>query len=247
MRFLMCAAMAASLLAAGPAAGADKMYKWVDENGNVTYQDRPPPGESGQVQTIDQSSSQAPARGAAFPDVDITLYSIPECDACDLVRKLLSERGLPFAEKDADGDAEVQAELKEVAGVLSVPVLAIGDEAITGYNRELILNELEEAGFPTTPGSSAPAQARTQPGSGSSGSSGSDQLTREDLEGMTPAEIEQAARDAALRGEDNDLFDEDEGFLPNEDIFSDTREAPAGDDITQWEEIPEDERISVGE
>lgn len=228
------------MLAAGPVAGEDELYKWVDEDGNVTYQDRPPPDESGQVQTFEQSSSQSP-EGAAFPDVAVTLYSIEECDACDLVRKLLNERGLPFTEKDADNDAEIQAELKEAAGTLSVPVLVIGDEALTGYNKALILNELEEAGFPTTPG--AAVQARTQP---EGGSSGSGQLSREDLEGMTPEEIEQAARDAALRGEDNDLFDEDEGFLPNEDIFNDDNE-PAADDVTQWEEIPEDERIRVGD
>lgn len=240
MRFLLYAAVSVTLLAAGSVAGEDKMYKWVDEDGNVTYQDRPPPDESGQVQTFQQPSSQSP-EGTAFPDVAVTLYSIEQCDACDLVRKLLNERGMPFTEKDADNDAEIQAELKEAAGKLSVPVLVIGDEALTGYNKELILNELEEAGFPTTPG--AAAQARTQP---EGGSSGSGQLSREDLEGMTPEEIEQAARDAALRGEDNDLFDEDEGFLPNEDIFNDDNE-PAADDVTQWEEIPEDERIRVGD
>lgn len=234
--------MTAMMLAAGTAAAQDKLYKWVDENGNVTYQDRPPPDEAGQVQaqTLPQAGSE-PAGNAAFPDVQLTLYSIEACDACDLVRNLLDERGLPYTEKDAEDDAEVQAELKEVAGVMSVPVLVIGDDPLTGYNRELILNELEEAGFPTEPG--APVAA----GSGTEGGSADSPLTRADLEGMTPEEIEQAARDAALRGENNDLFDEDEGFLPNEDIFSDTDPGPAPDDITQWEEIPEDERIRVGE
>lgn len=242
MRILLCAAMAATLLAAGPAAGEDKLYKWVDEDGNVTYQDRPPPDELGQVQAFDQSleESDSPGRGAALPDVDLTLYSIEVCDACDLVRNLLNERGLPFTEKNADNDVEVQEELKEVSGVLSVPVLAIGDEALTGFNRELILRVLKDAGFPTT------VNTQARPSSGAE-SSGSGQLTREDLEGMTPEEIEQAARDAALRGEDNDLFDEDEGFLLNEDIFSGDSGGGSSDDISQWEEIPEDEQIRVGE
>ncbi|MDZ7841008.1 MAG: glutaredoxin family protein [Gammaproteobacteria bacterium] len=222
MRFLLCAAITA-LLAAGPAAGEDKMYKWVDEDGNVTYQDRPPPEESGQGQTFSGSADTDQAGGV--PDVALTLYSIEQCATCDLVRKLLNERGLPFTEKNVEGDVEVQAELKELAGVVSVPVLAIGDQVLTGYNRDLIIKELDEAGFPTSP-AGAPVQAQPEaqpPGSGN-------QLTREDLEAMTPEEIGQAARDAALRGEHNELFDEDEGFLPNEDTFYDSPEPQAGDE-----------------
>jgi len=238
-RIGLCAALAACFLAAGPAAAEDELYKWVDEDGNVTYQDRPPPDERGQVKTMDQDLGGAePA--PVMPDVDVVLYSIEACDPCDLVRELLRERGVPFEEKNADNDAEVQAEIKEVAGSVQVPVLAIGNEALTGYNKDLIINELEEAGF----GAGAAAEA----GGGSSG--GSEQLSREQLEQMSPDERQQAAQDAALRGEDNDLFDEDEGFMVNEDIFADTDDgqAPdAADDITEYEEIPEDERIRISE
>lgn len=209
------------VLAAGPVAGQDddnKLYKWVDEDGNVTYQDQPPPDDSGQVQAFDESPDESTggAQGAALPDVDLTLYSIEVCDACDLVRNLLNERGLPFTEKDAENDAAVQEELREVSGALSVPALAIGDEVLTGFNRELILRVLEDYGFPT----SADARAQSQPPPG--------EMSRE--------ELEQAARDAA---------DEDDPF--DEDFFSDLDTAPAGDDVSDWEEIPEDERIRVGE
>lgn len=219
------------LLAANPATSDEKLYKWVDENGNVTYQDQPPPGDPGQVETLtEQTVATTPE--STPPDVDVVLYSIKVCDVCDLVRTLLQERGVPFDEKNADGDPEVQAELKEVSGVLSVPILVIGEMVLKGYNRDLILNELEEAGFSIavkTP------EEREQPLP----------LTAEDLQSMTPEEIEQAARDAAARGEDNDLFEEDAGFATlNEDIFNNDA-GPAPDDITELEEIPEDERIRV--
>ncbi len=221
MRYLLGAAVMSMLLAAGPAAGQDddnKMYKWVDEDGNVTYQDQPPPDDSGQVQAFDESpvESTGGAQDAALPDVDLTLYSIEACDACDLVRNLLSERGLPFTEKDAESDVAVQEELREVSGALSVPALAIGDEVLTGFNRELILRVLEDYGFPA----SADARAQSEPARG--------EMSRE--------ELEQAARDA---GDEDDPFDDD--------FFSDLDTAPAGDDISDWEEIPEDERIRVGE
>lgn len=230
MRALLYAVAMAWLLAVNPAAGDEKLYKWVDENGNVSYQDRPPPGDSVQVETFsDETAAAAPE--SAPPDVDVVLYSIKVCDVCDLVRNLLEERGVPFEEKTADGDPEVQAELKEVSGVLSVPVLVIGEGVLKGYNRELILNELEEAGFSIAV--KAPEEReQTLP------------LTSEDLESMTPEEVEQAARDAASRGEDNDLFEEDEGFATlNEDIFNDN--SGGDNDITELEEIPEDERIRI--
>lgn len=239
-RRLLCAA-AVVALAASSAASAEKLYKWIDENGNVTYQDEPPPTDSGQVQTMVERGAQ-PAPAAATPDVAVVLYSIKACDACDLVRNLLQQYGIPFEEKNAEGDVEVQAEVKKLSGVLSVPVLAIGDQALTGYNKELILNELGEAGFSTS------LQASAEPSGEEPAANSRKPVTREDLEGMTPDERQQAARDSVARGEDNDIFDEDNGFTLNEDVFpNDSASGAASDDITNLEEIPEDERIRVGQ
>ncbi|MBS1270440.1 MAG: hypothetical protein MAG794_01396 [Gammaproteobacteria bacterium] len=233
MRILFYAALVASLLGVTPTASGDKLYKWVDEDGTVTYQGRPPPAASGNVETLpDVISETTPS--AEVPDVDVVLYSIKVCDACDLVRKLLLGRRVPFKEKNADKSPEVQAELKEVAGVLSVPVLLIGEQALKGYNKELILNELEEAGFTMS------AETLREPGQ-------IPQMSSDDLEGTTPEETEQATGDSAPRGEDNDLLEEDEGFANlNEDIFSDTGDAGA-DGIGELEEIPEDERVQVNQ
>lgn len=43
------------LLAGGQAAPGDaaKIYKWTDEQGNVSYHDRPPPGDAGKVEEKD--------------------------------------------------------------------------------------------------------------------------------------------------------------------------------------------------
>lgn len=224
MRFLLCAAMTATLLAAGSAAGQDdnKLYKWVDEDGNVTYQDRPPPDDTRPVQTFEQPLEQSAEteQDVELPDVDLTLYSIDACDACDLVRNLLNDRGLPFTEKDAENDVAVQDELREVSGVLSVPVLVIGDEVLPGFNRDLILRVLADAGFPTDPG----ARARAPESSG---------------EEPAADDTDQAAGDAEPAGDETDTFEED--------IFSGFDDAPFTDDPSQWEEIPEDEQIRVGE
>lgn len=237
-RTALVAALAACFLAgASIAMGEDKLYKWVDEDGNVTYQDQPPPDDSGQLETLSEDLGGSDS-AAVPPDVSVVLYSIEVCDACDLVRKVLEDHGVPFEEKNADDNAEIQAEIREVAGTLSVPVLVIGGEVLTGYNKQMILSELEQAGFTgQTAEDGQPGQSR--------------QVTREELEQMTPEERQQAAEEAALRGEDNDLFDEDEGFLLEEDIFSDDESGGGsgrgGDDISDLEEIPEDERIKINQ
>lgn len=237
---MVVAGLVASIYAGAGVADDGKLYKWVDEDGNVTYQDQPPPGDNGQVETMNEPVPDA-AEAPVQPDVAVVLYAIDVCEACDLVRDLLRERGIPFQEKNAESGPEVQAELKKVAGSLSVPILTIDDQVLRGYNRDLILNELEEAGFSMSVQANEPQPGEQQ--GASPGSSGS--LTREDLEGMTPEQIEQAARDAALRGEDNDLFDEDEGFTINDDALDNNDTIGDDTDPSQWEEIPEDERLDL--
>lgn len=225
VRTALVSALAACFVAGGSTAVADdKLYKWVDEDGNVTYQDQPPPDGSGQHETfVEDLGGSEPA--AAAPDVNVVLYSIETCDACDLVRKILEDQRVAFQEKNAEDDVEVQDEIREVAGTLSVPVLVIGDEVLTGYNKRMVLNELEDAGLT--------GQASDDRESGGAG-----QATREEREQISPEERQQAA-------EDNDGFGEEGGFLLDEDIFSDS--GSSGDDIRDLEEIPEDERIRISQ
>jgi len=222
-------AFLAVALSAQTAAADDELYKWVDEEGNVTYQDRPPPGKTDDAEMLERSEENARSSGAS--DVDVVLYSSGNCPECDAVRQLLLSRGVPFEEKLVDGNPALEAKLRERAGVLSLPTLAVGDNVLLGHNEDLILAALEEAGFP--------GMLLDRPAGGTAATPRSDKqkLTREQLEQMTPEEIEQAARDAALRGEDNDLFEEDEGFLTlNEDIFPDAGPSGApGEEINDLE------------
>lgn len=231
IRFIAGIALSAFIAAAAAQDEEDnggKLYKWVDEDGNVTYQDTPPPGSGGQVETIAAPAADEETAGSrAMPAVDLTFYAIETCEACDLVRQLLRERGIPFEEKNAEGSKEVQDELREVAGALSVPVLQIGDQVLKGYNRALLLNELEEAGFPTTP-------ARTgNQGETETAGAGAGEATDQAAEG---------APDEAATSDEDDFattFDEDE-------IFADDEVGGSGDP-TEWEEIPEDERIQISQ
>ncbi len=142
------------LLGIATAHGAT-LYKWVDENGNVTYQDTPPPGnvqyEESVVDPLPEPLPEDAGRQIeeAALENPVSLYTVPSCDTCDLVRLYLESNSIPFAEKDVRNNLETQAELEKLTGTLTVPTLVIGEQVIDGYSRSAIRAALASAGFPT--------------------------------------------------------------------------------------------------
>ncbi len=150
----------ASGLALAPAS-AQTMYKWVDEQGNVTYQDQPPPDSAKKVDAYAAPSDEGGGSQSGGP---VTLYSVPKCDACDLVRFLLQKNSVPFTERNPNEDRVAADELKKKTGQISVPSLSIGDKLIMGYSSIVIRDELRNAGYALQDETSS--QAAEQPASG---------------------------------------------------------------------------------
>ncbi len=144
--------LASFLLGADNAVYAAKLYKWVDENGNVSYQDTPPPEdvefEEKAIRGGDTGGDYNESMQAAAETAPITLYRVETCDSCDLIDLHLKRNNVPFTEKNAAEDIVVQEELKAKSGGLQVPTLTIGDEVITGYSKSSIDNALVAAGYP---------------------------------------------------------------------------------------------------
>src|SRR3990167_2565379 len=118
-------------------ASAQKMYKWVDGQGNVSYHDRPPPTNSGyRVEEKQVSAKRASATDEtedAAQKSPVVLYSVPKCSSCDAARAYLQKRKVPFAEKNVEKDVKLQEELKTKAGGLSVPTILVGAKVMNGY------------------------------------------------------------------------------------------------------------------
>lgn len=152
------AALALICALTAPLAHAATLYKWVDKHGNVSYQDRPPPSDSGRVEerTL-RTGDTASGTQAALPAV--VLYSVPKCQGCDLARAYFQKRKVAFTEKNVETDVKLQAELKQKAGGLSVPTIMIGDKVMRGYLESLVEDELTHAGYPK------PDDGKTQPAS----------------------------------------------------------------------------------
>ena len=142
------------LLLANSGLGAANLYKWVDSDGNITYQDEPPPSDvdyekqvfSEPVSALESEVSAAIEEAARLNPV--SLYTIPACEVCDLVRLYLEKNTIPFVEKNVQSSVALQQELDEKTGQLSVPTLLVGDEVLDGYSKNAIKKTLAEKGYP---------------------------------------------------------------------------------------------------
>ena len=150
-------------LAFGAGVAAQSVYKWTDADGKVHFSDTPPPPQDSKNVTQHRiygsgvDASQLPyATQMAMKNSPVTLYTAPSCgDPCSDGRALLGDRGIPYTEKDARGDAET---VKKLIGALQVPVLVIGNDPMKGFDANAWHSALDSAGYPRTklPGTLAP-------------------------------------------------------------------------------------------
>lgn len=130
-------------------------YRWVDKEGHVHYSQQPPARDAakaveqkklGGVSVID---SQMPyALKEAARNYPVVLYSAPECKpGCDVVRELLSKRGVPYREVSVK-DAETSSQLKKATGDDKVPALTVGTLTYAGYDVDSLNSALDTAGYP---------------------------------------------------------------------------------------------------
>lgn len=137
------------------AAHADKLYKWTDSDGNVHYTDHPPPSEAKkqeQKRFGDKPTDVALPYSLqqAVKNFPATLYNSDCGDACSKAAALLSQRGVPFSDKNAR-EAAAGEELKALTGgKLEVPVLKLGTQVLRGFEEGAWNQALDAAGYPRT-------------------------------------------------------------------------------------------------
>jgi glutaredoxin/SH3-like domain-containing protein len=135
-------------------ARGERLYKWIDKDGNVSYHDRPPADAGYRVEQRDLGGGRHPqddSAGNAAEKYPVVLYSVPGCDACDLARQYLQKRKVPFTEQNVEKDPVLQEQLKKKAGALSVPTITIGEKVMRGYVESVLAGELDDAGYPKMP------------------------------------------------------------------------------------------------
>lgn len=130
-------------------------YKIVGPDGRVTYTDRPPTDGSAKVIAIGRDARAAEAAAVQLPlalrqvvaRFPVTLYTSPDCTPCETGRKLLTQRGVPFTERQILNDEDAAA-LERLSGSRTVPMLGVGSQLLRGYLEADWQSTLDVAGYP---------------------------------------------------------------------------------------------------
>lgn len=132
-------------------------YKVVQPDGSVTYTDRPPvDNQPARVTPLSRSGAPRAAESGlplelrqAAARYPVTLYATEDCPPCDNGRRLLQQRGVPYAEKRIVTEEDTAA-LERLVGGRSVPALTIGAQPLRGFSATDWASFLDAAGYPST-------------------------------------------------------------------------------------------------
>jgi|SRR4051812_23575540 glutaredoxin len=146
-----------ALAVASIAQAQTNVYRWVDKDGKVQYSSEPPPSDAANVTQKrmgssggDDSSLPYATREAAKRN-PVTLYVSNNCgELCADGRALLGNRGVPYAERNAEANPADADKLKQIAGALQVPLLMVGDRPVKGFDASVWHSALDGAGYPRT-------------------------------------------------------------------------------------------------
>lgn len=127
-------------------AQAAKLYKWVDENGNISYQDSPPPDGSNVVNEKEIRAPKSTSQTPSTPTDPVMVYTVDNCEGCELLLLRLQNWNVPTEQKSLQ-DREVQARILELSGSLQAPTLFIGDKLISNLASDNLISELNQAGY----------------------------------------------------------------------------------------------------
>ena len=69
---------------------------------------------------------------------EVIVYTTPTCPWCEMVKRYLQARGIPYTEIDVSADYNAAMEMVRKSGQTGVPVVEIDGEIVVGFDRESI-------------------------------------------------------------------------------------------------------------
>ncbi len=147
--------LACALLALTASVSAQTVYRIVGPDGKVSFSDQPPPATSkAKVSSTAAGGSASVANGSLPFELQevtkrypVTLYTSNGCSPCASARNLLVQRGVPFAERTVNTEADAAA-LKGLSGETSLPFGTIGGQQLKGFSDLEWTQYLDAAGYP---------------------------------------------------------------------------------------------------
>lgn len=153
---IACFLAAAALMGTSTLTAAQTVYRIVGPDGKVTFSDKPPASaEQGKVTGTGVGASGAAASASGLPfelrqvvsKYPVTLYTSSPCAPCAAGRSMLTARGIPFTERTIS-TSEDAAQLKQLMGDGSLPVLTVGSQRLKGLSESEWGQYLDAAGYP---------------------------------------------------------------------------------------------------
>ena len=135
-RNVLLALLYASMLLCVQVASAE-VYKWVDEQGQVHYTDRPV-GITGGASPVDLPVNTYTAPqilDSAYGISGVVMYSASWCTVCRKARKYFRQIGITFTEYDIERSAKGRREYSKL-GARGVPVILVGDKRLNGFTEK---------------------------------------------------------------------------------------------------------------
>ena len=132
---------------------AETLYKWVDKDGNITYQDQPPPEDS-QLLEEKQIKRKLPViitPSYTAPEVieenPIIVYTIDDCTACRYMLFQLDDYKVPYQEEKITDNRDAQSLLLKELGKITAPTIAIGGNYFINLDDKELKKVLTDVGY----------------------------------------------------------------------------------------------------
>lgn len=130
---------------------AARLYKWVDKDGNISYQDQPPPNQAKLLQEKDlQQNSGNSSLSANNDKAPVLVYLVENCEQCDHIVRFLQSNNVPHQTVSMI-DRDIQQRLLDSTGSLLAPTIQINDQYITDSKEDNLERALNSAGYELTP------------------------------------------------------------------------------------------------
>ncbi len=139
-----------------------QVYRIIGPDGKVTFSDKPPMTErTPRIGAATNSSAtggtSAGGAAAGLPyelrqvaaKYPVTLYVGDNCGPCGAGRSMLTNRGIPFAEKTVSSNEDALA-LQRLSGDSSLPFMTIGNQQLKGFSDSEWTQFLDAAGYPSS-------------------------------------------------------------------------------------------------
>ncbi|MEZ5741283.1 MAG: glutaredoxin family protein [Burkholderiaceae bacterium] len=139
-------------------------YKWQESDGSIAYGDRPPnravkvlqapPGfTASRLLRADAgagAASRLPFELRKLAErAPVVLYTTRTCEPCELARKHLTTRGIPFSEKTVNTGQDITAFQEQgFPADAGLPVMTVGGERRIGYHEARWNAVLDSSGYP---------------------------------------------------------------------------------------------------